>query len=177
MYPATPAADGAFGQHEGVLEQAGRNLDKGDSVDAETAKQDNNKAFGAGLLGAVAGGLVGGPIGALVGGGLASVGALEHAALKHKAEHDQGPTTSLPGTVAAPDATLSKQMSESPAQRELAAAGGAASAAPLSQLLSGGAGAHELEREVEEPAVTASLAETAVPSESVVDMVSRNVMP
>lgn len=186
FFPKTPAGD-AYGQNEGVLEQAGRELspvkESESSDDTAEAQHDKQVAFGAGLLGAGVGLVLGGPVGAVIGGGLGAVGALEHEGLKHKIEHD-GIKGDVPVDVssddhapAAPDATLEKQMHDSPAQRELAAAAGAgtgaAAAAPLSQLLSGGAGAHDLNQEIEEPS-TVSPTSSATPAqpESILDMVS-----
>lgn len=190
FWPKTPAPGQGYDQSEGVLEQAGRDLSpqpKNSTLDDPAeAEQDRKVAIGAGLAGAAVGLVLGGPVGAVLGGGLGSLGALEHEGLKHRLQHEsatddaahEGPVSD--NAPAAPDATLQKQMQQSPAQRELAAAGGAGAgagagaAAPLSQLLSGGAGAHDLNQEVEIPATTAESSSLNVPAqqESVLDMVS-----
>lgn len=158
FFPETPAFD-AYAQNEGPLEKAGRDI---------PVNQD--KALGGALLGAGVGALLGGPIGALVGGGVAGLAGLEEQGLH--AKFGKSPAQQQ---VEATEHKTAAALKESPAQRMLAEDGGSQQES-LSALLAGGAGAHTLDREVDEPTAEkvdpATLSGLPVAHESVVDMVS-----
>lgn len=157
FFPETPA-EGAYRHDEGPLDAAGRALPKDTAGDKGT--------LGGALLGAGVGALFGGPLGALVGGSVGGIAGLEEQGLRSKFGNSPA------GQQQVTEERTAAALQQSPAQRLVGNDGDGS----VSALLAGGAGAHVVDRELDEPVAEqvqpGTLSGLPVADESVVDMVS-----
>ncbi|KAM0788169.1 hypothetical protein ACM66B_001331 [Microbotryomycetes sp. NB124-2] len=160
--PETPSGESTTKYSEGVLEQAGRDLD----LDKSLSPEEHKSTLSGALLGAGVGLVLGGPVGAVVGGSLGGLGSLENLGLKAKLRNDDTTTTSTSSELASrtQEPILTGQQHDNvtehdkvdlgvtPAQRELERARGPGATNDLAAAaLAGAAGAHVADHELEEP--------------------------
>lgn len=157
FFPETPA-EGAYRHDEGPLDAAGRALTRDTTGDKGT--------LGGALLGVGVGALFGGPLGALVGGSVGGIAGLEEQGIRSKFGNSPA------GQQQVTEERTAAALQQSPAQRLV----GNDDDGSVSALLAGGAGAHVVDQELDEPAADqvdpGTLSGLPVADESIVDMVN-----